>query len=78
MWKKPLKNNSGQMMLEYAVLLAVVLLALAFIGVHMRNAFTGKARDGADAIGLGEVYRPQVDTIAAGLRSQVTSTSSNR
>jgi len=60
------KNNlTGQSILEYAVLLAVLLLAIAYMGRHVRNVLSGKARDGAEVFGQGEVYRPHITGIYA-------------
>lgn len=58
------KNKpAGQSILEYAVLFAVLLLAIAYMGRHVRNVLSGKMRDGADTFGQGEVYRPFVQSV---------------
>lgn len=71
------KDNCGQEFLEYAVLFAVVLSAAAIIGIYIRNAVTGRMRDGIDVVGQGEVYRPHILGIAPEDHTQIISTAEN-
>ncbi len=51
-------KRCGQAILDYVILLAVVIAALLIMGYYIRNSLSGKLREGADAIGQGDVYRP--------------------
>ena len=51
-------RRKAQSILEYSVLLIIIIASLAIMGYYLRNAFSGKMREGADSIGQGEVYRP--------------------
>ena len=45
-------------MLEYAIVLAVIIVALLVIGHYVRNTLSSKWREAGDSIGQGEVYKP--------------------
>jgi len=51
-------RKKAQSILEYLILLIVVIACLAIMRHYLRNAISGKLREGADSIGQGEVYRP--------------------
>lgn len=53
----------GQAILDYVILLAVVIVALLIMGYYVRNSLSAKLREGADAIGQGDVYRPGSTTV---------------
>ena len=51
-------RKSAQSILEYVVLLIIIIASLVIMRYYLRNAFSGKMREGADSIGQGEVYLP--------------------
>ena len=51
-------RKTAQSILEYLILLIVVVACLVIMRHYLRNAISGKLREGADSIGQGEVYRP--------------------
>jgi len=52
--------KKGQGILDYVVLLTIVIVILLLMGYYIRNSLSGKLREGADTVGRGEVYIPQV------------------
>jgi uncharacterized protein (UPF0333 family) len=51
-------RKKAQSILEYVILLIIIIASLVIMRYYLRNAFSGKMREGADSIGQGEVYRP--------------------
>lgn len=69
MGKRYLKNRmkrflsvTGQAMLDYVILTAIVIAVLLIMGYYVRNSLSGKLRESADVFGGGEVYEPSVTT----------------
>ena len=56
-------KRRGQGVLEYVILLTILIATLLVMGYYIRNTFLGKIREGSDAFGKGEVYRPRVDGV---------------
>ena len=48
--------NRGFLSLEYAFLIAVVVVALIALSVYLRRALCGKWRDAGDTFGYGRQY----------------------
>jgi len=53
------KNNEGMSILEYAILISVLLLALLATQDYLRRAISYRWRDCVDAFGGGAQYAPQ-------------------
>jgi len=56
--KNKITLRRGQFIVGYVVLLAIVIAALMVIGSYVRNAMSGKIRQGGDALGSGGQYDP--------------------
>ena len=52
----------GQMSLEYAVVVALVVSALIGMAVYMKRSLCGRWRQSADVFGSGRQYEPGVTT----------------
>lgn len=51
--------RKGTSIIEYAILISIVVLALVGMAVYMTRAVSGKWREAADSIGFGKQYNPQ-------------------
>jgi uncharacterized protein (UPF0333 family) len=51
-------RKNAQAILEYTILLIIIIASLAIMRYYLRNALSGKLREGADSLGQSEVYRP--------------------
>ena len=51
-----MKKTKASLMLEYAVLIAVVVAALVAMSVYFRNAISGRYREAGDTFGFGRQY----------------------
>lgn len=61
--KKPVSGKrAGQTMLDYAAILAAILLALFLMSRYLSTGLSGKIKESADVFGGGEVYRPNPPT----------------
>lgn len=49
-------KKTGQSILDYVILLLVIITALMVMSRYVRNALSGKIREGADSIGQGYLY----------------------
>jgi len=49
--QKKICQNKAQSTLEYAVIIAVVMVALLAMNIYMRRGFSGRLRDIADTVG---------------------------
>ena len=58
--EKCLTLLGGQSVIEYAVLIAVVVAALAAMAVYTKRALNGRWRGVGDAFGHGRQYEPGV------------------
>jgi len=52
-----LRNRKGELSLEYAILIAMVIASLLVMGVYIRRAASSRWRDAADSFGFGRQYR---------------------
>jgi len=50
------KNLTGQSLLEYVLIFAIIVAALLIMGYYIRNSLSGKYRDTSDVFGQGETY----------------------
>jgi len=50
------KNLTGQSLLEYVLIFAIVVAALLIMGYYIRNGLSGKYRDTSDVFGQSENY----------------------
>ncbi|TRZ95618.1 hypothetical protein D4R78_03060 [bacterium] len=55
--------NKAQTTIDYVVIFVVIIAVLLIMGHYVRNALSGKIREGADIYGKGEVYAPQSSNI---------------
>ena len=55
-----MRNRSGQSVVEYAVMIAVVIAALLIIQIYMRRGVQGKLRESTDQV--GEQFTPHSAT----------------
>jgi len=61
MWLQK-KNKRGVTSLEYAILVAALIFAIAAVQTTLRRAIASKWRDAADTFGSGRQYEPGVTT----------------
>jgi Flp pilus assembly pilin Flp len=52
------KSLTGQSILDYTLLFAIVVAALLIMGYYIRNSISGKYRDTGDTFAGGEQYIP--------------------
>ena len=57
-------SRSGQSVIEYAVLIAVVAAAIIGMSVYSKRALMGKWRSVGDAFGSGRQYEPGVTSVS--------------
>ena len=55
-----LERRTGQSVIEYAVLIAVLVAALMGMGVYAKRSLLGKWRGVGDTFGFGQQYEPGV------------------
>jgi len=63
-------KGRGQAVLDYVVLLLVIIAALLITGYYVRNALSGKMREGADSFGQGEVFSPTNSQVTTSITNQ--------
>ncbi len=55
-----MRNNRAQMSILYAVLIALLTLAMVAMSRYLMRSVQGKYRDTADVFGSGTQYEPKV------------------
>jgi len=70
-----LRCDRGLSVLEYAVVILALTLALVAGYGYLRGAVSGKWKQGADAIGFGRQYDPATTTVTTPVPETATSSS---
>ena len=58
-----MQNKTAQTFIIYAVLIAILAIAMVTISMYLRRSVQGKYRDSADVFGGEKQYEPGVTTI---------------
>lgn len=58
-------KQKAQSTIVYVALVALVATALVVVGIYVRRAHQGRARDSADVFGGGAQYDPGVTTVTS-------------
>jgi len=70
-------KNSGQTLLEYAIILGVIVAGLFAMQVYLKRGLAGKIRGSADELGGGFFYSPGATTSTTTIDTETQTQSSS-